>query len=98
MSSFLAALHLDDPASLKRFLVMLLGVLLMLLSPLLEKVGLPKPDDTQLALVASLLAGFILQSGAKSAVVAHAEAVTATPAPTPSEAEKSLAAAVEAGK
>lgn len=97
MLALLAALGISDPASLKRTIATGIGAAVLMLSPFLQSKGLPVPSETVQLALAGLISAFILQSGAKSAVVAHAEAVAATPAPTPTEAEASLRAAVEAG-
>jgi uncharacterized membrane protein YccC len=82
----LAAFHLDDPSSLKRALATMIGGLVVLLiDPILAAKGMPAVSDTALELFAGLIAGFVLQSGAKSAIVAKAEisgpTVAAPPAP-----------------
>ena len=68
MSGLLAALHLDSPDSLKRFLVTALGSLCVLaVNPLLQARGLPPVSDGTIEAVAALVAAFVLQSGAASA-------------------------------
>lgn len=75
MNKILEALHLDDPASLKRAIAAGLGGLaLLVVNPLLMKNGIaPLSDDTILG-VAGIIASFLLQSGAKSAAALLAEA------------------------
>lgn len=85
LTKILTALHLDDPASLKRAIATVLGTLcLLLVNPLLSKVGLPPVSDEVLLGLAGLIATFVLQSGLKSAAEVK---VT-----TPSEADKALGA------
>ena len=81
MLRILAAFHLDDPGSLKRALTTALGGLVVLaVNPILHAKGLPEVSDTALELFAGMLATFVLQSGAKAAVVAKA---SAAPLPQP---------------
>ena len=72
MSKFLAAIHLDDPSSLKRFIVGGASALLVLLAPLLAKWGLPMPSDIQLETFAAIVSVFLLQSGANAIAQANA--------------------------
>lgn len=97
LTAVLAAFHLDSPDSLKRALVTLMGGAVLLAAPLLASHGIPVPSDGVLEVFAGLVAAFVLQSGAKAAVVAHAEAIAATPAPSLTEAQKALTEAVAAG-
>lgn len=76
----LAAFHLDAPDSLKRAIATAIGGLVVLLiDPFLLSRGMPPVSDTALQLFAGLIAGFVLQSGAKSAVIGRAVTST-TPA------------------
>ena len=78
MEKLLAALHLDDPASLKRALTTILGAVTLLgINPLLAKWNIPPIDDANLAMVAGLLATSILQSGANSVTAKLAAAKAA---------------------
>ena len=101
MEKLLAALHLDQPDSLKRALVALLGagaaVAIPALNPVLASHGLPSiPADAvtpAVATMAGLLATFLLQSGVKAGMVAIADAEAAgdaagaaVPAPGPAAA------------
>ena len=74
LASILAALHLDDPASLKRALTTGVGaVVLLAVNPVLEKYGIPPLSDTVVGVVAALLATFVLQSSSKSKAQITAE-------------------------
>lgn len=78
MNKVLAALHLDDPASLKRAIATALGAAVVLgLNPLLAKWGFPPVSDTSLELFAGVVATFLLQSGINSAAAKKAEAAAA---------------------
>ena len=94
MTSILEALHLDDPASLKRAIASGLGfIVLLLVNPFLQSKGLPTVSDGEIASAAGVLAVFIAQSGAKSIAAAKAtgDAAAATVV-TPEDAAKVLAA------
>lgn len=91
MHKILAALHLDDPASLKRALTTALSAMALLsLNPILTKLGMAPVSDATVASVAGLITIFVLQSGLKSKAVAvanltarHAEhAAIRPPVPT----------------
>ena len=73
MSKILSVFHLDDPASLKRFIVLIASTILVLLSPLLGRFGLPVPSDAALEVFAAIVSAFLLQSGAKSVAAAISE-------------------------
>jgi hypothetical protein len=81
MDKILAALHLDDPASLKRALTSALGTIVLLgVNPLLSSHpawGIPPVSDANLGMVAGLLATFLLQSGANSVAAKLADAKSA---------------------
>ena len=62
MSGILEAMHLDDPASLKRAIALIVGAL----GVVGVKVGMPQVDDNVLALIAGLVATYLAQSGANS--------------------------------
>ena len=78
MDKILAALHLDDPASLKRALTSAIGSIVLLgINPLLAAHpawNIPPISDANLGMVAGLLATFILQSGANSVTQKLADA------------------------
>lgn len=61
---------LVDQASLKRFVVMLIGVLAIVLN---KKLGL-NLDDTQQALLATMITAFIVSSNSKEKAIIQAEA------------------------
>lgn len=85
MDKILAAFHLDDPASLKRAIVLALGgVVTLAVNPFLQSKGIPGVSDTALEMFAGLVATFLLQSGLKSAAaqLADAKAAGATAAAT----------------
>ena len=98
VTKILAVFHLDDPASLKRFLLLVITALISLASPTLQKWGIQMPSDGVLEMLVGVVAVFLLQSGIKSAAVAHGEAVAAAQAEvtTPEQAKAILDAA--AGK
>lgn len=76
MTKLLTALHLDDPASLKRFLTTVFtSVTLLALNPFLSARGLPTVDDATLATVAGLVVAYLLQSGANSVADTKATAI-----------------------
>lgn len=86
-----------NPDSARRLLVKLLGVAVVLLGPvLMAKFGV-SITDAQLESVAAMVVAYLVQSGVKSAAVAHGEAVAATPAPSVDAAKASLEEAVKAG-
>jgi hypothetical protein len=76
MTRILTALHLADPASLKRALTTSISaVMLITINPLLVKLSLAPISDGVIASVAGIVAVYILQSGLKSrsiAVASHA--------------------------
>lgn len=72
MNKLLTFVHLDDPASLKRALAVILTGATVVFRPWLQERGLPMPDDEQMTVLAGLVAAYILQSGGKSIVEAHA--------------------------
>lgn len=73
MHKILAALHLDDPASLKRALTTALSATALLsINPILLKVGVQPISDATIASVAGLVTVFVLQSGLKSRAIAMA--------------------------
>ena len=76
MDKALEVLHLDSPDSLKRFVVMVLGVLtLVLVNPLLAKAGIPPVSDSTIQAVAGAIVAYLLQSGLNSAAAARAAGV-----------------------
>ncbi len=85
LTNLLAALHLDQPDSLKRALAALFGgiatVALPALNPVLAAHGLPSiPAESipgAMAALAGLTATFLLQSGANAAVAKLADAKAA---------------------
>lgn len=78
MTSLLAFLHLDDPASLKRALASALGFLtLVVVNPLLASKGLPTLSDANLEAAAAVLTSFILQSGLNSIQQKKSDAMAA---------------------
>lgn len=77
MQKLLAVMHLDNPASLKRFVVMVFSTLLVVLSPLLTKYGLPAPTDVQLEVFAGIVVTYLLQSGYGSVAAAKIEGAKA---------------------
>jgi len=95
MTKILAVFHLDDPASLKRFLLLVITALISLSSPTLQKWGIQMPSDGVLEMFVGLVAVFLLQSGIKSAAVSHGEAVAAANAEvtTPEQAKLIIDAA-----
>lgn len=86
MTKLLEAVHLDSPDSMKRFLVLVFSLAALLLAPLVAKLGIPMPDDTQIAAFAGVVAAFLAQSGLKAALAAKAAGDAAGAAATPSEA------------
>ena len=73
MASILAAFGISDPASLKRLLSSAIGGLILLVAnPALAHFGMPSVPPGVVEMLVGLLATFVLQSGIKSAVVAHA--------------------------
>jgi len=73
MTKLLTALHLNDPASLKRALTAGLSALVLLaINPVLLKWHVPPISDAVIASVAGVIAIFILQSGLKSSAIAVA--------------------------
>lgn len=66
LTAILAALHLDDPASLKRALATGFGAGVILATPFLRAHGIPAPTDEMVLGLAGLVATFVLQSGARS--------------------------------
>ena len=98
VTKILAVFHLDDPASLKRFLLLVITAAVSLAAPWCASKGWPVPSDAVLETLAAVVAVFLLQSGIKSAAVAHGEAVAAAAAEvtTPEQAKAILDAA--AGK
>lgn len=91
MTALLAALHLDQPDSLKRALASLFGFLsLVLVNPLLAAKGLPTISDANIAAAAAIVATFVAQSGANSIAAkkaAAADAGTAAAAVVTTEAQ-----------
>lgn len=100
MQKLLAAIHLDEPASLKRFLVMLFGAAGVLLAPQAEKLGFTPPPAEDVAIFAGLVATYILQSSSKSKVEAKAagEAAATARVPDTAAADAVLQAAIEEEK
>lgn len=89
LAKLLAAFHLDSPDSLKRMVLTLVSALATLLvNPLLVKWGLPPLSDATLLAFASIVVGFLLQSGVKAGLMkaaaakAGAEAAAAAPPTT----------------
>jgi hypothetical protein len=81
MIKLLTALHLNDPASLKRALTAALSAMVLLaINPLFIKWHMPPISDAVIASVAGVIAIFILQSGLKSGAIAVAS-LTASTAP-----------------
>lgn len=71
MTKLLTALHLSDPSSLKRALTTgISAVILIIINPLLLKVGLAPLSDGVIASVAGVVAIYVLQSGLKSRAIA----------------------------
>lgn len=80
----LAAFHLDSPDSLKRAIATAIGGLaVLLINPFLTSRGMPPVSDTALELFAGLIVGFVLQSGAKSAMIGKAAASLIEPPRAP---------------
>ncbi len=81
MTKILTALHLADPASLKRALTTFISaVMLITINPVLVKLTLAPVSDGVIASVAGIVAVYVLQSGLKSrafAVASHATSETA---------------------
>ena len=78
MTALLAAIHLDDPASLKRALASLMGFLtLVLVNPFLSAKGLPVISDANIEAAAAILVTFIAQSGANSVAQKKNDAIAA---------------------
>lgn len=77
LPKILAALKLDNPASLRRFVVLALGGLVVIVSPYAEKFGLPVPSETTIEVFAAIIVTYLLQSGMTSAAEAKAEGVKA---------------------
>ena len=105
LTAILAALHLDQPDSLKRALAALLTPPAVILVPIINstvlvKIGVvltPEQVTAGMYAVAGVLSTYIFQSGAKAAVVAHADAVAAQPVPIVDAAKAALEAAAQAG-
>ena len=78
MNKLLAAVHLDDPASLKRFIVLVLSTIgLGIINPVLEAKGLPVLTDTHILAIAGVILTWLAQSGANSIAQKKTDAVTA---------------------
>lgn len=96
MDKILAVIGLNSPAALKRFLVMALGAVAVVVSPHLEKYGIPAPTDTQLEAFAAIISLYVLQSGYKSVVEAKvAGAKAAAEVDTVAKADDVLKAAAK---
>lgn len=75
VASFMAAVHLDQPDSLKRFLVFIFGTAAtLLINPFLISKGMPAISDANLLAAAGIVAGFLLQSGANAGLAKLADA------------------------
>lgn len=73
MTRILTALHLNDPASLKRALTTSISaVMLITINPVLLKLSLAPISSGVIASVAGMVAVYVLQSGLKSRAVAVA--------------------------
>ncbi|MDP1826643.1 MAG: hypothetical protein Q8L48_25455 [Archangium sp.] len=95
MTKLLAALHLNDPASLKRALTAALSAMALLaINPLLIKWHMPPISDAVIASVAGIIAIFVLQSGLKSGAIAVASLTASTPPQAPDVAAAAPVAAV----
>jgi ABC-type Co2+ transport system permease subunit len=78
VNKLLAAVHLDDPASLKRFIVLVLSTIgLGIINPVLESKGLPVLTDTHILAIAGVILTWLAQSGANSVAQKKADSVTA---------------------
>lgn len=88
----LAAFHLDSPDSLKRAIATAIGGLaVLLINPFLVARGLPPVNDVAIEAFAGLLVVYVIQSGAKAALVARAEtAVTPSQPVAPGAPPKSF--------
>jgi hypothetical protein len=94
MTKLLTALHLNDPASLKRALTAALSAMVLLaINPLLIKWHIPPISDAVIASVAGVIAIFILQSGLKSGAVAVASLTASTSPQAPDVPAAPVAAA-----
>ena len=73
MTRILTALHLNDPASLKRALTTSISaVMLITINPVLVKLSLAPISSGVIASVAGIIAVYVLQSGLKSRAIAVA--------------------------
>lgn len=89
MDKVLAAVHLDSPDSMKRFLVLVGGAIcLVLINPILASKGLPTVSDGAIESAAAAIVAYIAQSGYKSAQAAGSAA--AAKVETPADAAKVL--------
>lgn len=99
MNSVFAALHLNDPASLKRAFTVILTAVAFFVRPVLQARGVPMPSDEQMTALAGVVATYILQSGAKSIIEAHAEGkVAAAQVDSIAKADSVITAAIVAQK
>ena len=81
MLKILSVFHLDDPASLKRFIVTTVGGLVLLVAQVAPASWhIPAIPDTALELFAGVVVTYLLQSGANSATQKLAEAHVAASA------------------
>jgi hypothetical protein len=95
MTKLLIALHLNDPASLKRALTAALSAMVLLaINPLFIKWHMPPISDAVIASVAGVIAIFILQSGLKSGAIAVASLTASASPQTPEVPATAPAAAV----
>lgn len=77
MTKLLTALHLADPASIKRALTTSISaVMLVTINPLLVKLSLTPISDGVIASVAGMIAVYVLQSGLKSRAISVARHAT----------------------
>lgn len=99
MTRLLAFFHLDSPDSLKRAVAVGLTALATLVRPFLAAKGIPTPDDEQMTALAGLVALYVLQSGVKSTVEAHAAGkVAAAQVVTSAQADAVLDRAIAEAK
>jgi hypothetical protein len=93
MDSILKAFHLDDPASLKRYITLIVSAL----GIIGLKIKMPEVDDNVLAMIAGLVAMWLKQSGDNSAAAKLATAQAAgdkagAAVKTPEQADAALGA------
>lgn len=101
MAALLAFFHLDNPASMKRMIVLGLSAGLVAVGPLLAKYGVPQPSDVQLEVFAGIVVAYLAQSGANSiaaSVVAGKAAAAEVKDTDVAKADAGIDAAIKAQK